>query len=196
MMDKLSTDVLGALDDIPDSMAQLYCRLIDRVRPHERVRTLTLLQWVLVAKDELLPLDICIALSFASAESPTSFESWKRSPEAILDEKTSRIIDRSTFLWHNPYQFLAQRGMIRRVNSNHNTVYKFLRRTISPLLIGKSTHAFSDLGHRTVATIGANILSTNEVQGRLCESDERQAKSHHLCEYAARYYGRLKSSNI
>lgn len=134
------------LKDIPPTLDALFRRMISAIKEEaEREKTLTLMQWILFAKQPLDTEELRHALAFSTDDPPPSIASWRMSSEdleegqgfeRLLVNRSLGLLEvlaaaRITNALKDP-SMPVDRESRRRVQFIHESVRDFLIRTDAP----------------------------------------------------------------
>lgn len=154
-------DIRSLLNSVPKDLGLVYQRLLESIEPHEQQRTFTLLQWVLLAKRPLSPLELYVALSFSPPRRYSSLKEWKASGDAIKTESQARQVLRS-----------QSRGLLRFCNEGgkdtvhfvHESLREYLKSGGLQKLCPNADITTSPIGHSAIAMTCINLLRVSELE--------------------------------
>lgn len=178
---KTVRDMLLTLKTVPSDLAELFEKLFLTLKPHERERSISLFQWVLLTQWPLSPKEVCLALGFKSATPHRSLEGWERSIDYVQNDEQARRLIRS-----------HSRGLIGfGVSTGGGEIVEFIHESVREYLLTGYGFAHLDqnlqdksigIGCHSMADICLNLLKVRELSS---------IYGQRISPFLYRYYGPL-----
>jgi ankyrin repeat protein/nucleoside phosphorylase len=143
---------------VPQSLEDLFSCLLKTLGPSDRIETVKLVQWVLLANRPLNPEKLCIAMAFTSKTCFTSLRDWKKSDYYVKSYQQMVRWIRS-----------SSRGLVEVTNNAvqfiHESVQElFMRGNGFSILCNSPVPRAIGEGHYSIAEACLNLISVSELK--------------------------------